>query len=133
MFNNAYVEEVYESEHVCTATKRLSVILDAKYLKLDLHKDMENQCQQLKMTQHMNCQNYHINLKSCLMENLSPRKYIFSIFWVKSGCESNILAIIPSTKGKWGNFKKGGWALSPIRSPWGRKWSRMGIPVLCAT
>ena len=29
-FTNAYVEEVYESEHVCTATKILHVILDAK-------------------------------------------------------------------------------------------------------
>ena len=31
LFTNAYVEEVYESEHVCTATKQLRVILDAKY------------------------------------------------------------------------------------------------------
>ena len=28
-FNNAYVEELYESEHVCTATKQLRVMLDA--------------------------------------------------------------------------------------------------------
>ena len=31
LFTEAYVYEVYESEHVCTATKRLRVILDAKY------------------------------------------------------------------------------------------------------
>ena len=30
-FTNAYTEEVYELEHVCTDTKRLYVILDAKY------------------------------------------------------------------------------------------------------
>ena len=30
IFTNAYVKEVYESEHVHTATKRLRVILDAK-------------------------------------------------------------------------------------------------------
>ena len=49
-FTNAYVEEVYESEHVRTATKRLCVILDAKYGKSDLHQVMENQCQHLTMT-----------------------------------------------------------------------------------
>ena len=51
MFTNAYVEEVYESDHVRTATKRLHVILDAKYEKVGLHKVMENHCQHLRMTQ----------------------------------------------------------------------------------
>ena len=51
MFTNAYVEEVYESEHVHTATKKLRVILDDKYEKADLHKVMENQYQHLIMTQ----------------------------------------------------------------------------------
>ena len=51
LFTNAYVEKVYESEHVSTATKRLHVILDAKYRKANLHKDIENQCQHLTMTQ----------------------------------------------------------------------------------
>ena len=50
-FTNAYVEEVYESEYVNTATKRLRVILDAKYEKSNLHKVMKNQCQNLTMTQ----------------------------------------------------------------------------------
>ena len=49
-FTNAYVEEVYESEHVRTDTKLLRVILYAKYGKLDLHMVMENQCQHLTMT-----------------------------------------------------------------------------------
>ena len=39
-FTNDYVEEVYESEHVGTATKRLRLILEAKYEKADLHKVM---------------------------------------------------------------------------------------------
>ena len=39
-FNKAYVEEVYESEHVRTAIKRLRVILYAKYEKSNLHKIM---------------------------------------------------------------------------------------------
>ena len=52
MFTNAYTEEVYESEHVHTATKRLRVILDAKYEKEDLHKVMKTQCQILTMTQN---------------------------------------------------------------------------------
>ena len=30
-FTDAYVKEVYESEHIRTATKRLRVILDDKY------------------------------------------------------------------------------------------------------
>ena len=51
MFTNAYFKEVYESEHVRTATKLLRVILYAKYEKSDLHKVMENQCQHLTMTQ----------------------------------------------------------------------------------
>ena len=51
MFTNDYVEEVYESDHVCTATKQLRLILYAKYKKSDLHKVKENQCQHLTMTQ----------------------------------------------------------------------------------
>ena len=51
LFTDAYVKEVYELEHVRTATKRLRIILDAKYEKADLHKVMENQCQHLMMTQ----------------------------------------------------------------------------------
>ena len=51
-FTNAYVEEVYELEHVRTATKRLHVILYAKYEKADLYKVMENQCKHLTMTQN---------------------------------------------------------------------------------
>ena len=39
-FTDAYVKEVYDSEHVFTATKRLRVILDAKYEKENLHKVM---------------------------------------------------------------------------------------------
>ena len=41
-FTNAYAGEVYESEHVRTAKKRLRVILDAKYKKADLHNVVEN-------------------------------------------------------------------------------------------
>ena len=51
-FTNAYVEEVYDSDQLRTAKKRLRIILDAKYEKSDLHKVMENQCQHLTMTQH---------------------------------------------------------------------------------
>ena len=51
MFTGTYVKEVYESYHINTATKRLSVILDAKYKRGDLHKVMENQCQNLTTTQ----------------------------------------------------------------------------------
>ena len=51
LFTNSYVKEVYESENVRTVTKRLRVILDAKYEKEDLHKVMENQYQHSKMTQ----------------------------------------------------------------------------------
>ena len=50
-FTNAYVEEVYWLENVRTATKRLRVILDAKYEKADLHEVMETQYQHLTITQ----------------------------------------------------------------------------------
>ena len=33
LFTSSYVKEVYESEHVRTATKLLHVILDTKYEK----------------------------------------------------------------------------------------------------
>ena len=51
MFTNSYAEEIYESEHVCTADEQLRIILDAKYEKVDLNKAMENQCQNLTETQ----------------------------------------------------------------------------------
>ena len=50
MFTDAYVEEIYESEHVRTSTELLRVILDAKYERAYLHKVMEAQCQHLTMT-----------------------------------------------------------------------------------
>ena len=46
-FTNVYAEEINESEQVHTSTKRLCVILDAKYEKPDLNKVMKNQCQDL--------------------------------------------------------------------------------------
>ena len=42
-FTDIYVEEAHESEHVLTSTKKLRVILDAKYEKADLHKVIETQ------------------------------------------------------------------------------------------
>ena len=42
---NACVEEIHELEKVCTSTKQLHVILDAKYYKADLNEVMKNQCQ----------------------------------------------------------------------------------------
>ena len=50
-FTNAHVEKVYESKHACTANKRLYLILNAKYKNVDLHKVMETQWQNLKITQ----------------------------------------------------------------------------------
>ena len=34
-FTDAYAEELYESEYLHTVTKRLRVVLDAKYKKAD--------------------------------------------------------------------------------------------------
>ena len=51
LFTDAYVKEVYDSEHVRTATKGLHVILDAKYEQAYLNKVTETQCQHLTMTQ----------------------------------------------------------------------------------
>ena len=39
-FTYAYVEELYDPEHIHTATKRLRVILDSKYEKENLYKVM---------------------------------------------------------------------------------------------
>ena len=51
LFTDANIKEVYESEHIRTATKRLRVIFDTKQEKADLHKVMETQCQYLTRTQ----------------------------------------------------------------------------------
>ena len=40
-FNDAYVKELYESEHVRNDTKRLCIILDVKHEKADLQKVMK--------------------------------------------------------------------------------------------
>ena len=45
------MEELYESEHVCNATKHFPVMLDFKYEKADLHEVMETRCQHLRNTQ----------------------------------------------------------------------------------
>ena len=51
LFTDAYVEELYESEHVHTDTKRLRKILYDKYENAYLHKVTETQFQHLTMTQ----------------------------------------------------------------------------------
>ena len=48
---NYQAKELYDSEHVHTSTKKIPVILDAKYEKAYLYKVMETQCQNLTMTQ----------------------------------------------------------------------------------
>ena len=48
---NDYVKELYESEHLCTATKRFLVILYSNCEEAYLHKVMENQCQNLTIRQ----------------------------------------------------------------------------------
>ena len=53
VFTNSYVEEVYDSEDVRTSTRRLRIILDAKYEKVDVNKVVETQCQHLIMTQRI--------------------------------------------------------------------------------
>ena len=41
-FMNSYAEGIHELEQICTSTKRLRIVLDAKYEKADLNKDMKN-------------------------------------------------------------------------------------------
>ena len=74
LFTDAYAKEVYESEHVRTARKRLRVILDARYKKADLHKFIETRCQNLTMTQYNNLLEYYRNSKSFSMEHLAHGK-----------------------------------------------------------
>ena len=75
-FTNAYTEELYELEHVRTDTKRLRVILDAKYEKADSHKVMETQCQHITVTQCNELLKLLQILKSCPMEHLVTGKQI---------------------------------------------------------
>ena len=76
MFTNASFEEVYESEHACTASKKLREILYAKYKKSYSHKVMENQCQHLTTTNLMNYYKYLKKSKSFSVEHLAPGKQI---------------------------------------------------------
>ena len=75
-FTNDYAEEVYELEHVRTATKTFNVILDAKYEKADSHKFMETQCQYLTEKLRNELLKLLKKLKSFLVENLVPGKQI---------------------------------------------------------
>ena len=49
-FTDAYINKLYDSEQVCSATKLSRVILDAKYKESNLHKVMETQYQHSTMT-----------------------------------------------------------------------------------
>ena len=46
-FINAYVGELLESEGKMSSTRRILIVLDAKYEKADLNQVMDEQCQQL--------------------------------------------------------------------------------------
>ena len=74
MFTNAYVKEVYESEHVCSATKTLRAISDATYENSELHKVMETQCHHLPMTQRNDLLKLSGNLVRTF--NLSKQTYV---------------------------------------------------------
>ena len=73
----------------------------------DLHKVMENQCQHLIMTQRNELLKLLQKSKELLDGTLVSWKISIRIR-VKRGCEANLLATIPSTKGKQGNVQKGG-------------------------
>ena len=67
-------KEIHESEKVRTSTKRLRVVLDAKYEKADLDKVMKNQRQKLIETQRNEFIKLSKKSKNCLMEQLAPGK-----------------------------------------------------------
>ena len=71
---NNYVEEIRESEQVCTYTKQIHVILDTRYGKEDLNNFMKNQCQHMTETQCNELLKLLQKMKSCSMENLAPRR-----------------------------------------------------------
>ena len=130
---NAYVEEVYGSEHVRTATKQLRVILYDKYEKVDLHKVIETQCQHLTTTQRHELITLLQRLEYIFGGTLGTWKTYQVDFGLKGVREANILTNIPSTKDTWGKIQKGGWRFSLIRILQDSKWFRMGSPILCAT
>ena len=52
-FINLYVNEEYKSDNAIKSTRRMLIILDAKYKKADLSEVMTKQCQKhLTATQH---------------------------------------------------------------------------------
>ena len=73
---NAYVKELYETEHVHSSTKKLRVILYAKYENADLHKFMETQCQRLEITRHNEVLKLLLRFEEFSMEHLAPGKHI---------------------------------------------------------
>ena len=70
------MEEVYDSEDVRTSTRRLRIILDAKYEKVDVNKVVETQCQHLTMTQRIVLFKKIKKSNVCLMEHSAPGKNI---------------------------------------------------------
>ena len=46
-FINAYVDEFLKSENAISSTQRMQIILDTKYKKAELNKDMTKQYQKL--------------------------------------------------------------------------------------
>ena len=93
---------------------------------------MENQCQNLAMTQQNELKNYHRSTKSCLMEHLAPGKISIRL-WIKRGREANLIATISSTEVTRRNVLKRGWMFSSTRITWGSKWFRIRSPILCST
>ena len=75
-FTNAYVEEVYDSEHLHTPTKQLCVMLYAKYKKEDLYKVLETKFQHLTITQFNELLKLLHKFEDFFMEHLVPGKQI---------------------------------------------------------
>ena len=76
LFPNNYAEEIYELEHVRTATKRFRVILDAKYENANLNKTIKTQCQHMTEIQRNELLNLLQKSKSCSMKHLVTGKQI---------------------------------------------------------
>ena len=97
-FTNAYVTEIYESEHLLSATKRLRVILDDKYESSNLHKVMETQCQHLTMSKLNDLMKLLHKFKELFGGTLGTWK-IDPVDFKFKRCKASMLATIPSTEG----------------------------------
>ena len=105
-FINAYVNNFLESEGTMSSTRKMSILLDAKYQKVDLNKVMAEQCH------HLSSQEWEIllHLLKTLKIFLWDAGYVGNgsgRFGIKIWSNTSMFAALSSAEATQGNVQKG--------------------------